>query len=282
MRAARQPSPVTLPPDVRLMNAVSGLLVVAVLVFAAGLALRWVARLPIFAIRAIQVEGDVTRNSAASLRANALPQLSGSFLSMSLKEGRAAFEAVPWVRRAVVQRVWPHKLRVKLEEHEPAAYWETKVEGADSQSDASVERLLVNSFGEVFQANLGDVEDEELPILAGPSGTAGAMLQMWQGLQALSKGLDEKVERLDLSGRGSWRLALERGAVIELGRGSEAEILARYGQFVRSITQITSLNKAPLLSADLRHAEGFAVRLSGISTTPNPVKPGLNGRTKRN
>ncbi len=280
MRSNSQP--ITLPPDIRLMNAVTALLVAAMLVAAAALALRWVVRLPVFAIRAIQVDGDVTRNSEASLRANALSRLSGSFLSMNLQEGRDAFESVPWVRRAVVQRVWPSRLLVKLEEHKPSAYWEIKADGADSQSDASVDRLLVNSFGEVFQANLGDVEDDDLPILAGPKGSAPAMLQMWQGLQVISAAMGEQVERLDLSGRGSWRVSLEKGAVIELGRGSEAEILSRYGQFVRSITQITSLNRAPLLSADLRHAEGYAVRLSGISTTPSPVKPGLNGRPKKN
>ena len=274
--------PINLPPDIRLMNAVTAMLVAAMLVAVAAFALRWVVRLPVFAIRAIQVDGDVTRNSAASLRANALPRLSGSFLSMNLQDGRDAFESVPWVRRAVVQRVWPSRLLVRLEEHKPRAYWETKAEGADAQSDASVERLLVNSFGEVFQANLGDVEDDDLPVLAGPAGTAAAILRMWQGLQPLSQQIGEQVERLDLSGRGSWRVSFEKGAVLELGRGSEAEILARYGQFVRTITQITSFNKAPLLSADLRHAEGYAVRLSGISTTPSPVKPGLNGRPKKN
>ncbi|MCV2368367.1 cell division protein FtsQ/DivIB [Roseateles oligotrophus] len=275
-------APVTLPPDIRLMNAVTALLLAAMVLTAAALALRWVVRLPVFAIRAIQVEGDVTRNSEASLRANALPRLSGSFLSLNLQEGRDAFEAVPWVRRAVVKRVWPSRLLVNLEEHRPSAYWETKADGADAQSDASVERLLVNSYGEVFQANLGDVEDDDLPVLAGPAGTAPAMLQMWQRLQKVSATIGEQLERLDLSGRGSWRVSFEKGAVIELGRGSEAEILARYGQFIHSITQITSLNRAPLLSADLRHADGYAVRLSGISTTPNQVKPGLNGRPKKN
>jgi cell division protein FtsQ len=274
--------PISLPPDIRLMNAVTALLVAAMLLAAATLGLRWVVRLPVFAIRAIQVDGDVTRNSEASLRANALPRLSGSFLSMSLQDGRDAFEAVPWVRRAVVQRVWPSRLLVKLEEHKPSAYWETKAEGADAQSDASVERLLVNSFGEVFQANLGDVEDDDLPVLAGPAGSSPAMLRMWQRLQTISATIGEQVERLDLSGRGSWRLSFEKGAVVELGRGTEAEILARFGQFTRSITQITSLNHAPLLSADLRHAEGYAVRLNGISTTPSQVKPGLNGRPKKN
>lgn len=271
-----------MPPDIRLMNAVTALLLASVLVAAAGLALRWLVRLPVFAIRAIQVDGDVTRNSEASLRANALPRLSGSFLSMNLQEGRDAFESVPWVRRAVVQRVWPSRLLVKLEEHRPSAYWETMADGADAQSDAAVERSLVNSFGEVFQANLGDVEDEDLPVLAGPAGTAAAMLQMWQSLQPLTNAIGERITRLDLSGRGSWRISFEKGAVIELGRGTPAEIGARYGQFTRSITQITTLNRAPLLAADLRHAEGYAVRLSGISTTPSQVKPGLNGRPKNN
>jgi len=273
MRAAKTATamPSALPPDIRLMNAVTALLLAGLLLLAAVLALRWVTRLPLFAIRAIQVEGDVSRNSAASLRANALPNLSGSFLSMSLQDGRAAFESVPWVRSAVVQRVWPNRLKVRLEEHSPAAYWETKAEGADAQSDASVERRLVNSFGEVFQANLGDVEDENLPVLAGPSGSAAAMLQMWRQLQQMSRGLDQTVERLDLSGRGSWRMSLDKGAVVELGRGEESEVLARYGQLVRTLTQITERYQAPLLSADLRHVDGYALRLQGIGTVVKPA-----------
>jgi cell division protein FtsQ len=271
-------SPASLPPDIRLMNAVSALLVAGLLALGLAVVLQRLVRLPVFAIRAITVEGDVTRNSAASLRANALPHLSGSFLSMNLQTSQRAFEAVPWVRHAVLQRVWPNRLRVKLEEHRPAAYWETKADGADIDSDANsdnnAERLLVNNFGEVFQANLGDVEDDDLPILAGPSGTSAAMLRMWQGLQTQVAVLGDGVERLDLSGRGSWRASFDKGAVVELGRGSEAEVLARFGTFTRSITQITSRFQTQLLSADLRHADGYAVRLRGITTTPTPPKPG--------
>ena len=116
MRAPSLPA-TTLPPDVRLMNAVSALLLAGLLALGLTVALQWLMRLPVFAIRAITVEGDVTRNSAASLRANALPHLSGSFLSMNLQTSQQAFEAVPWVRHAVLQRVWPNRLKVKLEEH---------------------------------------------------------------------------------------------------------------------------------------------------------------------
>lgn len=271
---AQSPDLVTTPPDVRLMNGVAALLLLGLAAALLALALQWLVRQPVFAIRAITVEGDVARNSAASLRANALPRMSGSFLSMNLQTARHAFEAVPWVRHAVVQRVWPSRLRVQLEEHKPAAYWETKAEGADADSEATVERLLVNSFGELFQANLGDVEDEELPVLSGPANSSAHMLALWQQLQQLSRRLDDSVERLDLSGRGSWRVHLDKGAVIELGRGSDAEVLARYAQFVASINQITSRYQTPLLSADLRHGDGYAVRLRGVSTTPPAPKGG--------
>ncbi|MFG6465244.1 cell division protein FtsQ/DivIB [Roseateles sp. BYS87W] len=265
---------VALPPDVRLMNAVSALLVAALLASVAWGALRWVVRLPAFNVRAIQVEGDVSRNSVASLRANALPRLQGSFLSMNLKDGRAAFEAVPWVRRAYLQRVWPMRLKVSLEEHRAAAYWEARVDGADAATEAAAERALVNTFGEVFQANLGDVEDDNLPVLAGPAGAAGSVLQMLRGLTPAAEKLGESIDRLDLSGRGSWRATLGSGAVIELGRGTEADVVQRFTRFAQTITQVTTQYRSPLLSADLRHADGYAVKLRGVTTQTSgkPVK----------
>jgi cell division protein FtsQ len=255
-----------LPADIRLMNAVSLLLVAGLLVATAWGAARWLVRLPVFNLRAIQIEGDVARNSEASLRANALPGLSGSFLSLNMQQGRAAFEAVPWVRQAQLQRVWPMQLKVNLEEHHASAYWEARADGADAGSEASAERALVNSFGEVFHANLGDVEDDELPVLAGPAGSAAAMLAMWQALQPAARLVGEGIARLVLSGRGSWRATLASGAVVELGRGAPAEVQARFAEFARSVGQITARYRSPLLSADLRHADGYALRLRGVTT----------------
>ena len=263
---------IALPPDVRLMNAVSALLVLAVLGGALLLAGRWAMRLPVFNVRGIQVVGDVSRNSVASLRANALPRLRGSFLSLDLKDGRAAFEAVPWVRHAELQRIWPMRLKVRLEEHRAAAYWEPRPDGADADSESTTERALVNSFGEVFQANLGDVEDEDLPVLSGPAHSAGDMLAMWRALEPAVERLDDEIERLDLSGRGSWRATLGKGAVIELGRGSQAELVQRFERFTRTVVTVEARYHAPLLAAGLRHADGYAVRLRGV-TTQTPGKP---------
>ena len=246
-----------LPNDVRLMNATAaGFVVLAALLLAAA-AVVWLARQPFFAIRSITVEGDVARNSVSTIRANATPQLRGNFMTMDLAAVRRAFESVPWVRLAIVRRVWPNKLRVQLEEHRPVALW-----GSDSGADK-----LVNSFGEVFEANVGDVEDDDLPTLSGPDGSSAHVLAMLGRIGAALAPLGTRVEQLSLSGRGSWQATLDSGAVIELGRGSDDELLARSSRFVATVGDVTSKYHRPIESADLRHIDGYAVRLKGVSTT---------------
>lgn len=260
--ATRTPTPTTaarplaLPADVRLMNAVSSTVFVAAAVGAVVAGGLWLMRSPLFPIKGIQLDGDLARNSVPTIRANAAPRLAGNFFSVDLQAGRKAFESVPWVRRAVVRRVWPDRLAVRLEEHKAAALWETE-EGDDR---------IVNSFGEVFDANVGDVEDESLPTFAGPEGTAAQMLAFYRRLQPVLGKNDMVIERLHLSGRGSWRAELDSGAALELGRGSVDEVAARTERFVRTLAAATARWRAPLEYADLRHVDGYAVRLRGVST----------------
>jgi cell division protein FtsQ len=261
---------VALPADIRLMNAVAvGVFVLGALVLLAAL-VGWAVRAPLFTLRAIVLDGDLTRSNLATVRANALPQLAGNFFSFDLARGRAAFESVPWVRRAVVRRVWPNRLAVTLEEHRVAALW---------QGEAGNERL-VNSHGEVFEVNLGDVEDEALITLAGPEGSAAQVLAMQRRLADTLASLDDRIELLKLTSRGSWRAELDSKAELELGRGSEDEVVARAARFARTLAQATQRfadagGARALLAADLRHPDGYALRLRGVSTTPSaPTRSG--------
>lgn len=261
----------TAPPpaaDIRLMNATAALIAaLAVAVFVAT-GLRWAARQPAFAVRSIRIVGDLAHNSVVTIRANAMPRLSGNFFTMDLAQGRRAFESVPWVRQALVRRVWPNRLVVQLEEHRPVALWAASA-GSDDATDQ-----LVDSFGEVFEANLGDVEDQALPTLRGPAGTSAHLLSMLGRLQSAFAPLQARLETLELSGRGSWRVVLDTGSAIELGRGSDAEVVERTERFVATVPAVTKRYERPLEYADLRHNEGYAVRLKGISTTVDAsVKP---------
>ncbi|MDQ2778203.1 MAG: cell division protein FtsQ/DivIB [Pseudomonadota bacterium] len=262
-RTLRRPEPpAPLPADVRLMNAIAGaiFMLAAAGVVAAGVC--WLTRSPLFPIRVITIDGELARNSVPTIRANATPGLAGNFWSVDLQKSRTAFESVPWVRRAVVQRVFPDQLRVTLQEQRPAALWE------GLRANASPDRL-VNEQGEVFAANVGDVEDDDLPTLAGPDGQAGEMLMMLRRLQPVLMALDVHIDRLLLTARGSWRAELDSGATLEMGRGSIDEIADRTARFTRTLTQVTDRWQRPLEYADLRHADGYAVRLQGVSTTPD-------------
>ncbi len=268
LRRSPQPAPrppAVVPVDVRVMNAATVAVAGAVLVGMLAGAFLWLVRSPLFPIRAVLLEGELARNSVPTIRANIATRLAGNFFSVDLQAGRATFEAVPWVRRAVVRRVWPDRLAVRLEEHQAAALWQ----GEDGED------RLVNSHGEVFDANVGDVEDDSLPVLSGPEGTAATMLALVQRLQPALQALELGVTKLHLSGRGSWRAELDTGASIELGRGSVDEVVARTERFVRTLPTATQRWRAPLEYADLRHTDGYAVRLRGVSTTATaaPIAP---------
>jgi cell division protein FtsQ len=254
------------PLDVKLMNATASALFVAVAVFGLAAVLWWGLRLPQFSIAAIQVQGDLAHNNAVTLRANVTPRLSGNFFTLDLAAVRGAFETVPWVRQAVVRREFPNRLSVQLQEHHPVAYW-----GPERES------RLLNSFGEVFEANVGDVEADDLPRLAGPQGQSAQLLAMYRLLLPLFEPISAAPEKLELTDRGSWRVQLDTGTVIELGRGTPAEIVEQTRRFVRTATQATSkYNRTPdaIESADLRHGSGYALRLRGVTTvTDDAGKP---------
>lgn len=249
---------VTTPLDVKLMNMTALVLGLAFVVLGAVAIARWVSRLPAFDIHGIVVSGDVTHNNGVTLRANVAPRMSGTFFTVDLGRVRAAFESVPWVRRAVVRRDFPNRLRVELQEHQPVAYW-----GGDG------EVRLVNSFGEVFEANVGEVEQDMLPRLNGPEGQAAEALAMYQALADMFAQIGLPVEEVDLSSGGSWRVLLETGAAIEMGRGTAAEVSARAQRFLKTLTQVTTrYGRQPgaVESADLRHENGYAIRLRGVTT----------------
>jgi cell division protein FtsQ len=138
------------------------------------------------------------------------------------------------------------------------AFW-----GAESDSK------LLGEAGEVFEANVGDVEQDDLPRLAGPDDQGAQVLAMYRAVKPLFEPLDLAVQQLVLSPRGNWQAELDNGAVVELGRGPAAEVTARTQRFITTVTQAASrYGRTPvaLVSADLRYAEGYALRLRGVAT----------------
>lgn len=246
------------PLDVKLMHMTAMVLCMVFAVLAVLAAVRWVSRWSGFDIRAIVVTGDVSHNNAVTLHANVARRVTGTFFTADLDRVRKSFEAVPWVRHAVVRRDFPNRLRVELQEHQVAAYWG----GNDGQR-------LLNTYGEIFEANVDEVDQEGVPQLNGPDVQSAQVLDMYRALAPLFAGMELKLEQLELTGRGSWRAQLDTGTVMELGRGDVPELVARVQRFLHTLTQVISKydrTTSAVESADLRHENGYAIRLRGIST----------------
>jgi cell division protein FtsQ len=248
--------PAQMPPDIKLMNLVTLLCGLAFAVMALAVMVTWLMRQSLFNLSAITVQGDMTHNNALTLRANVAPRLTGNFFTVDLTQTRTVFESVPWVRQAVVQRQFPDRLKVVLQEHRAEAFW-----GPEGDT------RLLNNFGEVFEANQDEVEAVDLPQLNGPAGQAPLVLDGYRKLAPHFEKIDALLERLELTSQGSWRARLDNGAELELGQGSVDEIDARTQRFLGTLTQVSSRYGRDLESADLRYSNGYAIKLRGVTTT---------------
>lgn len=253
-----------LPIDVRLMNAAASLLLTTVIIAVLAAAAWWALRNPVFAIRGITVTGDTGHNSPATLQAAVAKRVRGNFFTLDLSDVRRAFEALPWVRTAVVQREFPDRLSVRLLEHVPVARW-----GAQSGQ-------LLGESGDVFAMSDPGEAGADLPLLQGPDGQAALVLQVYHDLGPAVASLGTTIAGLELQPRGHWTLTLAPDAKIELGQGTPAELTERFARFAETVGTVAARHgrtAADIESADLRYQQGYAVRLHGVNTV-SATSPG--------
>ena len=244
-------------------------LAAAALIYAGAYA---VIHSPMLPLRHVALQGEidhVTREQAeGAARAGAV----GTFFSVDLDAVRRAFEALPWVRKAEVRRLWPDRIQVAIEEHVPLARW-----GVDTRA-----MRLVNTYGEVFQGELSDAE--RLPQFAGPLGSAEEVTRRYGAFRQMLAPLALEPRQVLLSPRYAWQLRLSNGLTLELGRDQLKEpVLARLSRFVAFYEQTLGSLKRRLEYVDLRYPDGFALRVPEImdsGTEPKGAKTKRGSREK--
>lgn len=229
----------------RLLNAAAGALTALALMVFAVAAAQLLLRSEMFVLRELVVRGSLARTSLAEIEQAAQKRVDGNFFAVDLAQVRAALEGLPWVRRVEVRRVWPDRLEATLEEHRALARWAA---GG-----------LVNAQGERF-AGAGDAA---LPQFAGPAGSEAEVTRRYRRFVEILAPLGLAPERVALSQRYAWRLRLDDGLAIELGRDAPADpVEARLARLVAVWPQTLARMPARHEQVDLRYPNGFALRLS--------------------
>lgn len=198
---------------------------------------------PLFPVRRVQVEGDLTHVTREQLQYVVKNELKGTFFTLDLDKTRLAFEKLPWVRRVEVRRYWPDRLEVNVEEHRAIARW-----GAAA---------LLNSFGERFDA----ASNEALPVLEGPEGAEKQMVEHYRQFRDVLKPLGKQPTHVWLSDRRAWRIELDSKIVVDVGREEGAERLQRFvAAYPNSLARLAQ----SFDYIDLRYPNGFSVKLPGF------------------
>jgi cell division protein FtsQ len=237
-----------------LLNGLANTLFAVAALLALYLAWTLATRLPMFELREVTVGSELTRVTRNQIESVVQRELAaGNLVTLDLGAVRDAFEVLPWVRRVQVRRRWPARLEVAFEEHVPLARWASTA--------------LVNTHGEVFKA----AYDGELPVFIGPDGTAREIAIQFRYFHRSLQAIGQTPVQVQVSPRRAWRLKLQSGLTLELGR---EQVEARIARFVAVYDRALGPFGQPVDQVDLRYANGFAVRFSDARQGPARPKRG--------
>lgn len=224
--------------DVRIV-----LSLVAGLLLAAGLSwgMKWLLDPQTLPLRAIELEGDFKQVDAAQIR-DALSGVElGGLFSVDVVQVRQLTEALPWVEHVTVSRKWPDTLRLSVFEHKAVAVW-----GGDGLLDTKAVQFAATK--ESFPAGL--------PVFRGPDGQELVVLRTYQDMNRLLAPVGLSIKELDMDARRAWRVELDNGIELMLGRVDRERQLLR---FIHVYPKTLSVKAARIKRVDLRYTNGFAV-----------------------
>ena len=207
-------------------------------------------------LRTLRVHAPFDRVDEATLREALLPHARQGFFAVDLRHARRVVAALPWVERAEVRKRWPDVLEVTVVEHRPFARW----------GDGRV----LSDHGRLFPAE-GIAVPAGLPRLSGPDARVADVVALYNEARALFAPTGRDVAEVVLDPRGSWTLTLEGGAQVLVGR---QDARARLARFAALAPRLLARGARPLVRADLRYTNGFALGWAPPSPTRDAAGAG--------
>lgn len=178
--------------------------------------------------------GELARAQASEM----LQEMEGvNLLRMDLVRLREQFAALPGVAEVKLRRRLPDFLHVQLSQRRPLAVWD--------------EGILLDVRGQTYKG----ASSEWLPVFAGPKERAAGMAEFYIEAQMLLTETGSQIAQLQVDDDGQWRIFLQDGAILYLGREDRRDRLLRYARHAGELQR----RFAKVRAVDLRYEKGFSV-----------------------
>jgi cell division protein FtsQ len=202
----------------------------------------WIQNPENLTIKSVEVKGDLKILDKKQLQPLIEKYAKTNLYLLDDKSLEKEIENIPWIHSASMTHVWPDKLVVKIFEQQPVAFWG--------------ENEMLAENGEIIKAVLDDKKGS-LPLLYSPDGKGRNMATGFLKIREMMKGFPVKLVEFKEDARGSWKIKLENGMTLKIGREHQEKRLKRFMvAYNESLKEV--INKVS--EVDLRYTNGFAVK----------------------
>lgn len=201
----------------------------------------WLGTMDKLVLKQVRVGGSFVHISREKVESLLAPYAGLNFFDVNVADIKQVLELQPWVRQASVRRQWPDSLEITISEQHAVARWG--------------DRGLLNEHASAFFPAGGLPLD--LPSFDGVEHSEHLMLAQWQQMTVLLQPLGLKIVAMRLDERRSWRISLDNGLKLMLGR---AQDLRRIQRFVAFYPRLLAARAAEVDVVDLRYPNGIVLR----------------------
>jgi len=259
-----------MPPGTRWTISILGLL----LLIGVGVGiLKLVQDTERFPVSNVDILGTVDYVDRDKLKDAVGQYIEKGFYGLDIDDVRESVEQLPWIARARVRRVWPGRLEVHVEEHEPGARWNDDQLLSKRLELFAPPQLQLNNpryhqWREVF---------ENLPQIRGIDGRHSELLDAYRSYEGSLAEFGLTLSELDEDERGSRTLVLSNNVTVRLGYEEQDLRMQRFVDvYERMKAKIERQADVSAATFDMRYSNGFA--LGGVVAD---LRSDVNGQSTR-
>jgi cell division protein FtsQ len=193
---------------------------------------------PIQHVEVVDLQEHVNRQA---LKSTVMPELQNGFFHVNVKEIQQEVDQLPWVHRAVVRRVWPNTVVIKIQEQHPIALWN--------------DHHLLTAQGQLFAPDTATLPSN-LPHLTGSQGEQRHAAHLYRVMQAQLKTLGLAITKFTLTPRHDVLLQINQQFSLDLGEEGQQQ---RLEEFIQVYPEVFASKLAELESVNMQYNHGMAV-----------------------